>query len=519
MVLAVLAGICAGFAACYALARHRGDHDRGDGGLTVDEIQRLRRAELALAAASSPAAAARELGKHAMALLGAPAALVLIEGVGDTVRVEVGDTRGHSPYGPGGSARLLEDDGTPVGSIAVAPPEGGRFDQRAEQVLAALGERVSSTLHRLSLFAAVQAEQRTLADVLASSSDGILSVGPDGRVRSWNPAMERITAVAVADAVERSCCAVFKPLDEAGAPLYGAACPCRRSDSVEVLAQLPLGDDARPLWLNCAYSPMSDGGCVVVVRDVTARKQVDDEKADFLATVSHELRTPLTPIKGFLQTLLRTDTDFGDEERRHIYGVMLREEQRLERLVHQLLQATSLEHADNVVVTTHVDWGALVGAQVERARRQDPGRELIVAIEPGLPRVLADEELVSQALGNLLSNALKFSPPASDITVAVACCGDRVVTTVSDHGPGVDLLDRKRIFEKFTRLGDHLTRPQQGVGLGLYIVRRSVEAMGGTVSVDNVDGGGAAFSISFPAAVRAPRTTGGATRLRTGAAI
>jgi len=450
-----------------------------------------------------------------MALLGAPAALVLIEGVGDTVRVEVGDTRGHSPYGPGGSARLLEDDGTPVGSIAVAPPEGGHFDQRAEQVLAALGERVSSTLHRLSLFAAVQAEQRTLADVLASSSDGILSVGPDGRVRSWNPAMERITGVPVADAVERSCCAVFKPFDEGGQPLHGAACPCRRSESVEVLAQLPRGD-ARPLWLNCAYSPMSDGGCVVVVRDVTTRKQVDDEKADFLATVSHELRTPLTPIKGFLQTLLRTDTDFGDDERRHIYGVMLREEQRLERLVHQLLQATSLEHADNVVVTKLVDWAALVGSQVERARRQDPGREVVAVIEPGLPGVMADEELVSQALGNLLSNALKFSPPASDVTVTVAGRDGRVVTTVSDRGPGVDLSDRERIFEKFTRLGDHLTRPQQGVGLGLYIVRRSVEAMGGTVSVDNVDGGGAAFSISLPVAARAPRASAGATRLRAG---
>jgi signal transduction histidine kinase len=75
-----------------------------------------------------------------------------------------------------------------------------------------------------------------------------------------------------------------------------------------------------------------------------------------------------------------------------------------------------------------------------------------------------------------------------------------VVTTVADHGEGVPSGDRERIFDKFTRLGDHLTRPQQGVGLGLYIVRRSVDAMGGTAWVDDAAGGGAAFSFSLPVA-------------------
>jgi two-component system sensor histidine kinase KdpD len=230
--------------------------------------------------------------------------------------------------------------------------------------------------------------------------------------------------------------------------------------------------------------------------------------------VSHELRTPLTPIKGFLQTLLRRDGDFGSDERQHIYSVMLREEQRLERLVHQLLQATSLEHADKVIANRPTDWSTVVAKQVELARRQDPAREINALIEPGLPAVLADETLVDEVLGNLLSNALKYSPAGTDIGVAVACDGYRVVTTVADHGPGVALADRERIFEKFTRLGDHLTRPQQGVGLGLYIVRRSVEAMGGTVWVDPVDGGGAAFSFSLPVAGRPQRATG--ERLRAG---
>jgi len=115
--------------------------------------------------------------------------------------------------------------------------------------------------------------------------------------------------------------------------------------------------------------------------------------------------------------------------------------------------------------------------------------------------------LASQVLANLLSNASKFSPDGSSIGVGVAHDGHRVVTTVADRGTGVPPADRERIFDKFTRLGDHLTRPQQGVGLGLYIVRRSVEAMSGTAWVDEAPGGGAAFSFSLPVATARVKRT------------
>ena len=466
-------------------------------GLAVDEIDRLRRAELALAAAPSIEAAAHELGKHAMALLDAPAATVIIEGVGDTVRMDAGDTRGHSVYETGSRMRLLDDDGAPRGSIAVAARPGRPYGERDERILDALGERVSSTLHRLSLFEAVRAEQQTLADVLSSTSDGIFSVGPDQRVRSWNQAMTRITGTAEVVAIGQHCCAVFRPCDEHGVPLFGVTCPIRTGDEDELLVQIEAGRRG-PVWLNCAFSRMSDGGFVVIARDVTTRKQIEDEKADFLATVSHELRTPLTPIKGFLQTLTRRDAEFTQEERFHIYEVMLREEQRLERLVHQLLLATSLDSAESFVIKEEVDWDATVRAQVDHIGRHDPTHEYSVALAPDLPKVMADEQLAGQVLNNLLSNAAKYSPEGTVIGVGVAHDGHRVVTTVVDRGPGVPMADRDRIFDRFTRLGDHLTRPEQGVGLGLFIVRRSVETMGGTVWVEEAPGGGAAFSFSLP---------------------
>ena len=472
-------------------------HARASDGLGVDEIDRLRRAELVLAAAPSTEAAAHELAKHAMALLDAPAAVVIIEGVGDTVRMDAGDATGHSVYETGSRMRLLSLDGVPCGSIAVAARPGRPYVERDERILDALGERVSSTLQRLALFEAVRAEQRALADVVGSSSDGIFSVGPDQRVRSWNPAMARITGTSDVVAIGQHCCGVFRPCDEKGVPLFGVSCPIRSGEDAELLVQIEAGRRG-PVWLNCAFSRLSDGGFVVIARDVTTRKQIDDEKADFLATVSHELRTPLTPIKGFLQTLTRRDAEFTADERLHIYDVMLREEQRLERLVHQLLLATSLDSAESMVVKEEVDWDLVVRSQVDDMSRHDPTHEYSVALAPDIPRVLADEQLAGQVLANLLSNAAKFSPGGTVIGVGVAHDGHRVVTTVVDRGPGVAVGDRDRIFERFTRLGDHLTRAEQGVGLGLFIVRRSVETMGGTAWVEEGPDGGAAFSFSLP---------------------
>ena len=146
-----------------------------------------------------------------------------------------------------------------------------------------------------------------------------------------------------------------------------------------------------------------------------------------------------------------------------------------------------------------IDWVTSIGDQADLYRRNDPTRTITVTIDRGVKKVVADVNLATGILANLLSNALKYSPDGSPIEVKAILDGDRVVTTVEDEGPGVPPGDRERIFEKFTRLGDHLTRPQQGVGLGLYIARRSLDAMGGEIWCDERPGGGARFGFSLPA--------------------
>jgi PAS domain S-box-containing protein len=486
-------------------------------GLQVHQMERLRQAELALAGAGTTESAARELAEHAMALLGAPHATVIIEGIGDTVRVSLGDAG--SVFGDGSRMRLLDDDGVPCGSIAVSARADGRaYTRQQERMLDALAQRVSSTLHRLSLFAEVQAERRTIADVLESSSDGIFTVGLDMAVRSWNPAMARIVGLDAAEVMGKPVGAAFRPVGEDGQIRYGNADPGKAGrPEVALVSIRGAGDEER--WLTCSWSPLSEGGYVVVARDDTERKKLQDDKDGWIAQVSHELRTPLTPIKGFLHTLQRRDEQFTPEDRQRIYEVMLREEGRLEDLVGSLLQATSIDQRGVVVVTEPLDWPTILEQQADLYRRTDPSRTITVEIEPGVAEVAADRTLATGVVANLLSNALKYSPEGAAIGIAARVEGDAVETVISDAGPGVPPADRERIFDKFTRLGDHLTRPQQGVGLGLYIARRSVEQMDGRIWCDAAPSGGAAFHVSLPVHApargkgkRTPRAAPAATR-------
>jgi PAS domain S-box-containing protein len=402
--------------------------------------------------------------------------------------------------------RLLDDDGVPCGSIAVSARADGRaYTAQQESMLDALAQRVSSTLHRVSLFTEVQSERRTLADVLESSSDGIFTVGLDLAVRSWNPAMARILGVPEADAIGHPVGAVFRPMGEDDRPRHGHADPGRSGQSHVALVRLE-GSGGEERWLTCSWSPLSEGGYAVVARDDTERKKLQDDKDGWIAQVSHELRTPLTPIKGFLHTLQRRDDQFTPADRQRIYEVMLREEQRLEDLVSGLLQATTLDQRGLVVVPEVVDWPTVVTEQTDLYRRNDPSRAITVTMGRKVGKVVADTNLATGILANLLSNALKYSPEGTPIEVITTIDGDRVVTVVTDEGPGIAPGDRERIFEKFTRLGDHLTRPQQGVGLGLYIARRSLDEMGGEIWCDERPGGGARFGFSLPTHVPASRS-------------
>jgi PAS domain S-box-containing protein len=363
-----------------------------------------------------------------------------------------------------------------------------------QRLLDAIATTTATALANAVLYDQVAAERKKMTDVVASSSDGILSVDADQRIQSWNPAMARITGIPADEAIGTRSVLVFRPRDEQGNELAGTGV-LGGGEPVNVQITTIANEQK---WLTCTYSPLPDGGYVVVARDITTQKQVDDLKADFLATVSHELRTPLTPIQGFLHTLMREDVTFEDDQRRRFYEVMLRQSERLERLVKDLLDATSLQDSQQLFLPEEVDWASSVAHTVELFRTQEPARDFVLEIEQALPHVVADEQRAEQILSNLINNAIKYSGETQPVRITVEEIDGQIRTTVFDHGPGVPPGDRDRIFERFTRLGDHLTRKVGGAGLGLFIAKRLAEGMGGDISVDDSPDGGAAFSFTLP---------------------
>ena len=244
-------------------------------------------------------------------------------------------------------------------------------------------------------------------------------------------------------------------------------------------------------------------GRIVVLSDVTARREAERMKDEFSALVSHELRTPLTSIIGYLE-LLRDDADSdGDDprarQRAHFLTVVDRNAKRLLRLVGDLLFVAQVEAGKLSLDEGDVDLGAVARESVEAAapRARDGGVELILE-EEDAPVVRGDRDRLAQALDNLVSNAIKFTPAGGHVVVRLACEYDRAVLEVTDTGIGISQADLEQLFQRFFRTQRATSAAIPGVGLGLTIAQAIVHGHDGQISVQSRDGEGTTFRIELP---------------------
>jgi two-component system sensor histidine kinase KdpD len=233
------------------------------------------------------------------------------------------------------------------------------------------------------------------------------------------------------------------------------------------------------------------------VREARVSAEIGRQRAGFLSAVSHNLRTPLTAVKAAAATLLASWSRIEPEERRELLETIADEAERLERLVRNTLELSRIRAGALEVDLQPVDIADLVQHAVRRLRPIARAHRVRLDVDDHLPTVWLDITMVEQILLNLLENALRFAPPGSEILVgARPVAADRVEVRVADHGPGVPLDARERIFEEFQSVD---TRPDRsGTGLGLAIVRALVTAQDGTVRYEDNPGGGATFVCSFP---------------------
>ena len=241
-------------------------------------------------------------------------------------------------------------------------------------------------------------------------------------------------------------------------------------------------------------------GVVLTVNDITELRRLEQVRKDFVANVSHELKTPITAIAGFAHTLTEGAKE-DPEDLEHFLAIITRQARNMQRIVEDLLLLSSLEQQQATPVKTWTSVGILVEETVEscRFRAEQRHTKLLANVEnPEQLELLANGNLIVQALGNLVVNAITYSEERSTVLIE-ANVGDEVVTfSVSDSGQGIPKEAQERIFERFYRVDAARSRSEGGAGLGLSIVKHIVQVHGGIVSVESELGAGSTFTITLP---------------------
>ncbi len=384
-------------------------------------------------------------------------------------------------------------EGTMAGVLAVYAELPREWREEDIEALQAVAASTSAALANAELYQRVALERERSVAILANIAEGIVAVDRDGDVVLWNAAAERITGVPAPVALGRP------PVDVL-------------QRSLEAPDEAPRGDRLVPImrgreevWLSVTEAVMRDplgavAGRIFAFRDISGDRLVEQVKSDFVSTVSHELRTPLTSIYGFAETLLRQDVMFGEEERQTFLRYIASESQRLTTIVDTLLSVARLDTGDLQVNLAQTDVRAVVRQALEGVR-VDNGHQVVVEL-PDVPLTAqADPEKLRQVFSILVDNALRYSPDGGTVTVGALVRQDTVEVTVADEGIGIPQADQEQIFRKFYRGVDaELRVGAGGTGLGLFIARGLVTAMGGRIWVASREGEGSRFSFELPAA-------------------
>ena len=239
-------------------------------------------------------------------------------------------------------------------------------------------------------------------------------------------------------------------------------------------------------------------GFGLTLREMRRAYKLSRLKTDFVANISHELRTPLTSVRLFAETLKQGRAQ-GPREVEECLDLLTKETQRLSSLVEKLLDWSRLESGRKLLRREPTEVPALLAHVADVFRAQQLGATYETQIEPDLPKVSLDRDAMAQVVLNLLHNAVKFTGPDKQIRLRARRRDGGIAIEVEDNGIGVREKDRKRIFERFYRADDLLSRSTEGTGLGLAIAKRLVEAHGGRIDVETRPGSGSVFRVQLPA--------------------
>ena len=420
---------------------------------------------------------------------------VAVEDVGTDERLSGADAILLAGYAAFLGVPLSGPEGSLAGVLSVYARKPRQWRPEETEALLALAGNTSAALANAELYSRVSLEKERSVAILANIADGIVAVDRDGHVVLWNSAAEEITGVPQEEAIGLTTLQVLQRRLES---------PVTETPSRQRLVSITRG--AEEVWLSLSEAVMRDplgavAGRIFAFRDISADRRVEEVKSDFVAAVSLQLRAPLTSIYGFAETLLRQDVLFGDAERQTFLRYIASESERLTEIVDQLLNVARLDAGDLHVEPEPIDVASVVSEVVDSAGDAGVGNghrfEVDLPSEPLAAE--ADRDKLRQVFSILVENALKYSPDGGTVTVGARRKEDAVEVRVVDEGIGIPAAEQERIFRKFYRAEPTARDGAGGTGLGLFIAKELVTAMGGRIWVESAEGEGASFAFELPA--------------------
>lgn len=381
----------------------------------------------------------------------------------------------------------------------------GSYETRIEQasgdelgVLAQAFNAMSRDLR--STLATLGDDRNKLAAILSSMEEGVVAVDHNERLVHMNQAAARMLKADPRQALDRPLWEVVRlhEVSEALSATLEHEAPVHR-----VLRLPAAGGKDRTLELHATPLATDDGrliGAVIVLDDVTQLRRLEAVRRDFFGNVSHELKTPVAAIRGLVETMI-DDPEMEITTRERFLDRVLGQSGRLASLVTDLLSLSRLE-SGGVPELLPLDARETIEDSIRTLRPTAEAKGVGLEIDlPDQPLTLkGEEETLRQAVGNLLDNAIKYTPEGGCVRVRARLleAAGRIEIVVCDTGIGIEERHLERIFERFYRVDKARSRAVGGTGLGLAIVKHSVLAMAGEVSVESTSGEGTTFRIELP---------------------
>jgi PAS domain S-box-containing protein len=408
-----------------------------------------------------------------------------------------------------------------LGVIQVVCSPGQRLSEQQHGQLSALAERLAGAIDNAQISSVARSEQERTRALVDASNDAIMMLDSSGTATMINRRAKYFFGLAERDVIGRSPAqlrAMFQLIFEDSVAFDLWLTPLLTSVDERAVLELKVLR-AAPRLLQCFTAPVLDSqerllGRMLVFRDITREREVEQMKTDFVSIVSHELRTPLTSIRGAIQLVLgRAASSAGaagatpydstlSSRTRELLDISLKNSERLIRLINDILDISKIEQGSIQLRRVALDPADLCRAAAQEVSVFADGRDISIDLraEPGLTPISADRDRALQVLANLLSNAIKFSEPGQRVELSARQEIGAVAFAVRDFGRGIAPEDHQRIFDKFHQIDSSLTRDVGGTGLGLAICKALVAEHGGKIWIESILGKGATFAFTLPLA-------------------